>query len=882
MSARDDRDLDDEIRFHLEEEARIRMRDGMTADDAVTTARRDFGNLLHVKEATRPVWTWTSLETLGQDLRFAGRILRRHKVFTLFSIVSLALGIGATSAIFSLFNAIVLRQLPVPNPERLVSLSFAMGTGRPNNYNNYMPYPHFAAMRDSNSTLDGLCAWTTTLRASFTIGNQTEIVSTALVSGDYHRTLGLRPAVGRLLTVEDDQPGAATAVISYGYWQRRFGGDASIVGSGITLNQLPFTIVGVEPEGFAGVNLEFAPDVTVPLQSRDRATGKRGGAWDNPFITWIEIMGRMRSEVTLDQTRQDLSRIYAQVNATAGQTAPAGSFDARMAREAHLNVDPGGRGGVSNLRNGYERWLRLLLMMLGSVVLLASLNVATLLLSRADARRDEIATRLAIGAGRWRIVRQLMTEAAVISLGGAGLGLVIAWWGSDVLLRMAMPNAERLPLDPTPDVRVIGFTIAMCVATCVLFGLMPALRTTASARVSTRDTGGRQRRRLERSLVAAQTAVSLVLLVFAVLFVRSLGHLWGRDPGYERNQVVMFSADAALAGKKNLDGINTYQALLDALKTLPGAQSVSASAVGPISNTYYFVGSVTKAGDNDFSGDRRIRIAWNRTSPGYFSTMGIPLVAGRDFDARDGAQAPKVAIVSEVLARKFTGNPVGQLLGGLDGGDCEVVGVAKDSRYANIKDAPRDVVYLPMFQATNIGYTPTFEVRHAGSAANVLNALRDVVKRVDPALTIFQPKTLEQYTRDSLSQERMLAILSTYVGGFALLLACIGLYGLMMYTVTHRTHELGLRMALGSQPAWIRGLVLKDSAVTVIAGAVLGLSASVALVRVVDARLFGLTATDPAAIGTATLILLAVACLAAYLPARRASRINPIVALREL
>jgi predicted permease len=880
MSAQNDRDLDDEIRFHLEEEARTRVRDGMTPEDAVTSARRDFGNLLHVKEATRSVWTWTSLETVGQDLRFAGRVLRRAKLFTLFCITSLALGIGATSAIFSLFNAIVLRQLPVREPERLVSLSFAMGATRPNNY---MPHPHFVALRDSNTTLDGIFAWTTTQKASLSVGGQTEIVSGASVTGGYHNTLGVRPVIGRLLTPQDDQLDAATtAVISYGYWRRRFGGDVSVVGRSITLNQLPFTIVGVEPEGFTGINLGFVPDVTIPLAARDRAAGKRGGIWDDPFATWIEIMGRMRSGVTLDQTREDLSRVYAQVNAAASRTASQGSFAARVAREAHLNVEPGGRGGLSGLRYGYERWLRLLLLMLGSVVLLASLNVATLLLSRADARRDEIATRLAIGAGRWRIVRQLLTEAGVIAACGAVLGLMVAWWGSNILLHMAMPAAERLPLDLTPDARVIAFTVAMSAATCLLFGLMPALRTTASARVSTRETGGPQRRWLERSLVAVQTAVSLVLLVFAVLFVRSLQNLWGRDPGYERNQVVMFSVDAALAGKKNLDGINTYQALLDALKTLPGAQSVSASAVGPVSTTYYFIGTVTKAGDNDFSDERRIRIAWNRTSPGYFSTVGIPLVAGRDFDARDGAHAPKVAIVSEVLARKFTGNPVGQLMTVSDDGVCEVVGVAKDNSYASIKDAPRDVVYMPMFQATNVGYAPTFEIRHAGAASSVLNSLRDVVKRVDPALIIFQPNTLEGYTRDSLSQERLLAILSSYVGGFALLLACIGLYGLMMYTVIHRTHELGLRMALGSPPSWIRGLVLKDSGLTVIAGALLGLAASLLLVRVVDARLFGLTATDPLALATATLMLLAVACLAAYLPARRASRINPIVALREL
>ncbi len=822
-----------------------------------------------------------SLETFVQDLRFAVRLLRRNRVFALFGIASLALGIGATGAIFSLFDAIVLRELPVREPERLVTLSFAMSANR---RNNNMPYPHFAQMRDTNQTLEGLFAWTRTSRISLgfssAFGGRDEIVSSVQASGDYYPTLGLKPALGRLLTPDDDHPGSTAAVISHGYWQRRFGGSASVIGAGISLNQVPYAIVGVEPRGFVGLNVGASSEVTVPLRARDRA-GAGNKIWNDAFATWIEIMGRRRPGMSLEQAAQDLTVIFGRVNAAAARAAPLDTFAARVSREAHLFVEPGAWGGQSGLRTGYERWLQLLLMMLGAVVVLASLNVATLLLSRSEARRNEIATRLAIGAGRSRVVRQLMTESLLIAGISGVLGLLFAWWASQFLLRVALVSSDTLPIDLTPDMRAIAFTTLVSAMTSVPFGLLPALRATADARRSAgRELTGPRRRVLERTLVATQTALSLVLLVFAALFVRSLQNLWLQDPGYDRTNVVVFSVDAGLAGKHAPDRARTYLSLLEALRAIPGATAVSASAVAPVSTSYYFISSLTKAGTTEFPNDRRLTVASNSIAPAYFHTLRIPLVAGRDFDHRDRVDSPNVAIVSEKLAARFTGNPVGQLIVGSDGAR-EVVGVARDNRYARIKDEPRDVVYLPMFQSASIGYAPTFEIRYTGAAADVLRSVRDVVASVDPALTVFQAATLEARTRESLSRERLLAMLSTYVGGFAVLLACIGLYGLMTYMVVQRTPELGLRMALGSRPAGIRRIVLKDSVITVLAGAVAGLCASWALVRFVRTQLYALEPTDPVAFGAATLLLVSIASAAAYLPAWRASRINPVIALRR-
>jgi predicted permease len=869
-----ERDLDDEVRAAFALLVDEKVRAGMRAEDARRAATLELGYVESIKEQVRDVRAGALVETVLCDVRYGVRLLFRSPAFSVFAVASLALGIGATAAIFALFDSVVLRKLPVPEPDRLVVGSF----GRPGtNFNHNLPYPHFEQIRQRNTTLDGVFAMSRMGRVSVALRGEPDIAEGLFVSGDYYETLRLRPAAGRLLAPGDDRAGQAVAVISHAYWQRRFGGRTDIVGDGITLNHIPFTIVGVEPQGFVGIEVGRPYDISVPIRALEMI-GEGHAPWTEAFATWIYVTGRLKPGVSREQAEAETKEIFRQTSVDAARS-PA---EARLATEHIFKLELGTTGTASGLRAGYERWLRLLLMLLGVVLLLASLNVATLLLSRSDARRGEITTRLALGAGRWRIVRQFLTESLVLAAVAGGLGLAIASWGSRVLLRVAVPAAERLPVDVTPDLRMVSFTAGISLLTCVLFGLIPAVRAT-SARIllMTRQVGGgRQRRLVDRALVASQVALSLVLLVTAGLFLRTLANIWALDTGYERHNVLMFSIDARLAGKRGPDIPNTYRRLLDELRIVPCARAVTASAVRPVDGSIYLVSSVGQIGDKSLPDDQRIRVAFNNVAPEYFSTVGIPLIAGRDFDARDSLTAPKVVIISERMARHFDGNPVGQRIGGGEVAG-EVIGVVKDIRYANVKDAPREVLYFPMFHAQSASYPPTFEIRYTGVASEIVQSIRAAVSRTDPGLTMFRVKTLEAQTRDSLSRERLLAMLSTYVGGFAVLLACIGLYGLMSYGVTRRTSEIGLRMAIGAQPSTVRWLVIRDAAATVLVGAVVGLLGSFAAVRVVESQLFGVRPHDPTALVGATLLLLAVAFVAAYLPARRASRIDPVTALRH-
>jgi macrolide transport system ATP-binding/permease protein len=868
-------DLDREIRGHLELEAEEQQDAGRTAEDARQAAHRAFGNPALIKEDVRASWGWTSVEAWLQDIRYGLRLLRRNPGFTLFSVASLGLGIGATVAVFSLFDAVVLRQLPVREPERLVVASFGgVGPAGPR-YNYSMPYPQFAQMRDRTTTLDGLFATNPFGRVNVTLRGEPDIADGLYVTGGYYDVLGIRPSLGRLLTAEDDRVGSPVAVLNHAYWQRRFGGRPDILGAAIALNNVPFTIVGVEPRGFFGTEVGRPSDISIPMRARD-LLAEQVPLW-NSGATWIYVMGRLKPGVSLDRAQQELNAIFRQASVEVARS-PA---DERRARDWNLRLEPGATGAASDLRRTYARWLRLLLSLLGAVLLLASLNVATLLLSRSEARQREIATRLALGAARWRVVRQFLTESMLLAAIAGTAGLLLSWWGSRALLRIGTSSADRLPLDLSLNVRATVFTVAVSAVMCVFFGLVPAWRATSSSRPirTTRQVGGGRRRRVvDRALVACQVAISLGLLAVGGLFLRSLGNIWAQDTGYDRNDVVMFSVDARLSGKRGPDVPATYRRLMDELRTVPGARSVSLSAVRPVSDGYYFIDVVSKIGGSMRPDGQGVRVAYNVISPGYFATLGIPLLAGRDFDARDAENAPKVVIVSERMARHFTGNPVGQQMGG-----SEVVGVAKDTLYGNVKDAPREIIYLPIFQsvAKDIWYTPTFEVRYAGAVGDIVPRIRDAVSRTDPGLSIFKLKTLQVQTEESLSRERLLAMITSYVGGFALLLTCIGLYGLMSYGVTQRTPEMGLRMALGARPSAVRWLVVREGTATVLAGVAGGLILAFASFRMFRSQLFGVEPYDPLTLAAATLLLLTVAFGAAYLPAARASRIDPTNALRH-
>jgi predicted permease len=870
-------EIDDELRATLSALEEEQRHAGLTPEAARRAAAIQLGRVESLKERIHDVKAGAFAATLTQDVRYAMRLLRRGPLFAGFAIASLALGIGATGAIFSLFDAIALRALDVPEADRLVVASFVSPPASRFNYS--MPYPQFAAMRERASMLDGMFATSPLGRVTVTSNQGAEAANGILVSGDYYRTLRLRPALGRLIDPADDRPGQHIAVLNYGYWQRRFGGSPGVVGATIALNGVPFTIVGVEPRGFSGTEVGRPNDVTVPLNAYP-ALNEGRPMFSGPFTTWLYLMARLKPGVALAAAEQESQTIFMQ----AGLAAARNAGDERMARESRLRFEPGARGNASDLRTKYERWLRLLLMLLSAVLLLASLNVATLLLSRSDARRHEIATRLALGAGRQRIVRQFVTEALVLAAIAGAIGIALAAWGSTALLAVALPTVERAPVQVAPNLRLLGFTTFVAVLTGLLFGVVPAVRATAAARLSTqRQIGAGPRRRvLDRALVATQVALSLVLLVAAGLFVRTLQNLWRQQPGYDRSNILMFSADPRLAGKVSDEIPATFDRVLESLRALPGATSVTMSAVRPVSENYYFITSFTQVGSRTLPPERRVRAAFNHVAPGYFATLGIPVVAGRDFDARDTRQSTPVAIISERMAQHFEGNPIGQRI---DSGPAarEIVGVVRDVRYASVKDPVREVIYFPVFQIAprSIFYSPTFEIRHAGSAGELLTRVREAVAGVDPALTLFNVTTLEQQTGDSFARERLLALITSYFGAFATLLSCIGLYGLVSYGVTQRTAEMGLRIALGASPAAVRWLVVRGDAWTVVAGAAAGVAAAVAVGRALSSQLFGVEPSDPAVLAAATLTLIVVAFAAAYLPARRAARLDPLTALRH-
>jgi predicted permease len=875
-----DADLEDEIRLHIDLRAEEQAVAGVAPDEARYVAERRFGNTLQLKECSREVWQWRPIEELAQDLRFAFRMMRRNPGFTAVAIVSLALGIGANTAIFSLLNAILLRPLPVRNPEQLVQLDRWFG----NQENSYFPYPHFKRFEQRNHTLSGMFAVAGWGRIGLSYGGQSELANAELVSGNYYPVLGVNPLLGRLLTPEDDRPDNAITVISYGYWQRRFGGDRSVVGSTVRLNGKPFTIVGVTPAEFFGVTVGGSNDITVPLRSNDRP-GSGASLWDQPFSTWLLIMGRLKPGITKEQAQGELNAICRQFQTEVIKQAPPEDLLSaeRWAREVRMELLPATNGIKGNL-HGFVRPLTILMLVVGIVLLIACANLANLLLARAAARQKEIAVRLAIGAARSRLIRQLLTESLLLSVMSGAVGVLLASFGARALLTM-MTSGK--PLDLSPDLRILIFTVTVSITTGIVFGVAPALRATRlSLSPALKESSGMRvsRRMVDRILVAGQVALSLVLLAGAGLFVRTLQNLWNVNAGYNRENVLMFSTDPHHAGHSGSSMAAIYRELLSKTETIPGARSVSLSVVRPIDDEAYFVGSIRSIEGHALPEDRRIRVATNYVGPEYFATLNTPIILGREFGPQDNEKSPKVAIISETFARMtfHNQNPIGKRIGENSDKpteDFEIVGVARDVRYGDLKDLPRSVLYMPFFQ--HVGdYSATFEIRYAGTVSALLGQVMTTIQSVDRNLPIFRVKTLEVQARESLSRERLIAMLSSFFGMLALGLASIGLYGLMAYSVTRRTNEIGIRMALGARRTQVVWLVLRETTVLVAIGLTIGVPAAMGVTRLISGMLYGVKPTDPATYAFATSILLIVAGFASYLPAKRASRVDPMEALR--
>jgi len=847
--------------------------------------------------------------TFLQDLRYGSRMLVKSKAFTAVAVLSLALGIGANTAIFSLINAVMLKMLPVREPQELVLLSL-VGPGRTsNNFN----YPLFEQLRENNQSLTGLIAANTVngLRMSASepgAGGEVEIVQQAQVSGNYFSVLGVSAVVGRVLSDDDDRTATPqpVAVISYDFWKRRFGLDPSIVGKKITLNESPFTIIGVTPPGFYGFEVGPKPDLwwplrSVPLVFPSNQSLKLRGHW------WLRVIGRLQAGATAAQARQELDAVVKQHAAeTIAVDPPRSESYLRYLRELRLEVESGANGW-STLRAQFKQPLQILMGAVGLVLLTACANVANLLLARASRRKKEIAIRLAIGAGRWRIIRQLLTESILLALAGGGLGLLLAQWGIGILTTY-LPSQQTAGLLVTPDSSVLGFTLVLSILSGVLFGLAPALRATrvdliALLKNQTGTDSGRLGFGLNKLLVVTQVALSLLLLIGAGLFVRSLQNLRTVDTGFDRDSLVQFNIDPGgrldVARRTNL-----YKEALDRLEALPGTRSASLLSF-PLLGGSSITNRIAVPGREPQPGEEAVcHQLW--VGPRFFETMGIPLLSGRDFTRQDerpddpsptapekdtvkrpsAAVVPVSAVINQSMARQFFSNedPIGKRFAyegyATQGNVFEVIGVVKDAKYENLRDPSPRTFYSSYFQQPN-NSDQTFQLRTFQDSSGLGASIERAVQELNPKFHVVGLQSMKDIVDRSLTQERFIAQIAAFFGLFALLLASIGLYGVMSHTVTGRTNEIGIRMALGALRRNVVWMILRETLLLVSIGAAIGIAAAVAATRLIESRLYGLSPTDPATMGFGVSLMICVAALAGYIPARRASNVDPMTALRD-
>jgi predicted permease len=875
---RTERELDEELRAYRETAIEEKRRAGMAREDAVRAAHVEVGSLEAVKDYTRDVGWEARLDSFWRDVRYALGTLRRAPGFTAAAVLTLALGIGANTAIFTLVNAAVLRPLPVHNPGELVWLKTVYRGSEESSFS----YPHFERLRERARTLNGLFATSELPRVNVVSDGTSGVATGTLVSGNYFNVLGVRPQLGRLLTPEDDRAASPVAVISHGFWQNRFGADPAIVGRSVALNSVPVQIIGVTPPGFFGVVVGRSPDVTVPMRLGDRLSGSAW--WNQPFVTWLQMVGRLKRDVSDDTARAELTGIYQQSQSEFAATA--GDEQQRIAREAQMEVVPAATG-LTNLRgvHAFAPALGFLMGIAATVLLVACANIANLLLARSEARQRELAIRLALGASRGRLIRQLLTESALVGLIGGMLGLAFAIWGSQALIKMVSAGPLPILLDTVLDLRVLVFTALISAATVLLFGVAPSLRATqggpTSGLYSLRAAIGTGRLGWNRALVVTQVALSLVLVFAAGLFIRTVDNLLSVDAGYNRQNVLMLSTDASLLRYGGGKAPALYAVILESLNSIPGVSRVSASLARPIDSEIRLVGAAGFVEGRALDVDSRIPYVFNVVGPNYFSTLEVPILVGRDFGPQDATGSPKVAIINETMARQlFPGeHPIGHRFGQSAREVLEVIGVVKDTKYANLVDAPKAAVYFPISQTPWITQV-TFLLRYTGAAGPLTDVARQRLATVNPDLPIYRVNTLEVEAQESLLRQRLLARVSSLFGVTTLLLASVGLYGLMSFAVARRSKEIGVRMALGAERRNVLWMTFRESIELIAVGVIVGVPSALALMRFGRTFLFGLTPADPLTLATAVVVLAGVALLAGYIPARKASQADPIGALR--
>ncbi len=833
---------------------------------------------------------------LWQDLRFAVRTLSARPGFLIVALLSLGLGIGANTAIFSLINAVMLRILPVSHPERLVLLTDPGSSGvavetRERGSRSILSYPEFEQLRAHNTVLSGMFAAQSALSNLDVFtgagGERSTKAHVQLVSGEFFDVLGLQPILGRAFTPQEDRvPGAnPVCVISYGFWQREFSADASVIGRTIRLGQSSFQILGVTPAGFRGVLVGSDADLWIPITMQQQVLTGRN--YLKPVDTlWLQAMGRLAPGMSRKTAEAGINVAFQQILKGWASDLPS-EQERRKTLDQKIELREGARG-ASEVRDQFSDPLILLMAMVGLVLLIACANIANLFLARASGRQREIGVRVALGAGRARLIRQLLTESLLISALGGLLGTLFAVWGTGLLLSLVSVGITDLALDVPYDYRVFLFTAAISLLTGILFGIAPAFRATqvdvgrslaANARGSI---GGRGGVRTGRILVISQVALSLLLLVGATLFLRTLHNLVGQKLGYDREHVMMARIDPVSAGYKGASVTALYQQVREKLRSIPGVRNVTLSNAGlfggdagdPIS-----IDSPTAQKPED------LRSRWTLVGPDYFDTLGIPLLRGRKIDAADAARGARVCVVNEKFAKFFfpQSDPIGKHVTDeypTTRETYEIVGVVADIREHSLKGVERARFYANLFHPIGTVEEVTFLLNVSREPGSVFSAVRRAISEVDQNIAILSMRTLNEQIDRRLTTERLIAQLSGFFGGVALLLATIGLYGVMSYSISRRTSEIGIRMALGASQSGVIWMVLRETLWMVAIGVAIGLFGALASGRFIAGRLFGLTSADPSTLGMAISIILLAAVLAAFLPARRASRIDPMNALR--
>jgi predicted permease len=862
------------------------------------------------------------MQTLWQDLRYGARMLLKQKGLTAIAVLSLALGIGANTALFSVVDAMLLKKLPVKEPDRLALFGarsprdFSPGSYSGNSSRDPVtgervmtsfPYQSFARFREQPGVLSDVFAFGG-VSLNVSADGQADVASGQAVSGNYYAGLGVQTMIGRTITDEDDKTSSSpVAVLSYRYWQRRFSGDPGVIGKQINLNNVAFTVIGVTPPGFDGTGQAGSTrDVTIPIAcepqmyvDRERSNMNGAGVW------WLLIMGRLKPGATIEQARAQLEGVFHQsvvehrtARQTQSQAQGGNPIKALEPKDFPRLTMVSGNQGEMNTREYYAPSLYMLLGVVGLVLLIACANVANLLLARAAARRKEIGVRLALGASRWRLIRQLLTESVMLAGIGGALGILFALWIKDGLL--AVSDWGPKALEPRLDWRVLGFTLALTMLTGIVFGIVPAWRATKvdlapSLKDNARGSSAAARSLLSRGLVVTQVKLSLLLLVGAGLFLRTLLNLQFVEPGFDTRNLLLFGVQPGLIGYKDEKLTQLYQQMAERIEAVPGAQAVTFSrmtllAHGSSSRGVFLRAALSAPPDSEGrikpSGDGYV----HHVRENFLEAMGIPLLAGRSLKPQDDAKAPKAVVVNQTFANKYfpDENPIGKrfTFDTKKPDEIEIVGLARDAKYTRQRDEIPPTVYIPWRQDLRAMAGVTFEVRTAGDPNAAVAAVRQAVREVDGNLPLNNVKTQVEQAEETLRMERLFAKLLSLFGLLAQQLASIGLYGVMAYSVSQRTNEIGIRMALGADHRDVLKMVLRQGMSLTIIGVVLGLAGAYVLTKYLESKmnlnnmLFGVKVSDPLTYGVIAAFLTLVALFACFIPARRATKVDPMVALR--